>query len=181
MSQPGSPPTLLSFARLFRRLVVPTPDETWSQARMGIRADLAWQPYLFLAIFYGTAISILVGSDNVDPPGEDFELTEILWAITGLGSPVLAFVSVWMIINKTGRCRYRALWMRLSSDFLAMTAMITFLYEHIAIHSEHPFEGAIVIASIVFMGLLVWRDIRFLFITELVARSLARAAAGEGK
>lgn len=172
MSHPGSPSVLVSFARLFIRLVVPTPDETWSQARMGIRADLAWQPYLFLAIFYGTAISVFFGSDNVDPPGIDLELSEWLWAVTGIGSPVLAFVSVWLIIHRTGACRYRALWMRLSADILAMTAMVTFLYEHIAVHAEHPFEGAIVVASIVFMGLLAWRDIRFLIVTERLARRL---------
>lgn len=173
MSHPGSPDSILvSFAKLFKKLVIPTPDETWSKARMGIRADLAWQPYLFLAIFYGTLISIFVRDERVDPPGTSFEQAEWLWAITGLGAPTLAFVSVWLITNRTGRCRYRALWMRLAADILAITSMISFLYEHIAQHREHPFEGAIVFASIVFISILVWRDVRFLAITEKLANAL---------
>ena len=173
MSHPGSPASILvSFGKLFKKLVIPTPDETWAKARMGIRADLAWQPYLFLAIFYGTLISVFFGTESVDPPGTAFEQAEWLWAITGLGAPTLAFVAVWRITNRTGRCRYRALWLRLAADILAITSMIAFLYENIANHSEHPFEGAIVFASIVFISILVWRDVRFLMITEKLAKSL---------
>lgn len=180
MSYPRSPASVLvSFVTLFKRLVIPTPDETWAKARMGVRADLAWQPYLFLAIFYGTLLSVIFSSNGVDPPGEKFELDEFLWVITGLGAPVLAFASVWLITHTTGRCRYRALWMRLAADILAVTAMVTFLYEHIARHLEHPFEGAIVVASIAFIDILIWRDVRFLLITETVARALWRSEEAE--
>ena len=176
----GTPVSILvSFARLFKRLVVPTPDETWAKARMGVRADLAWQPYLFLAIFYGTAVSVVFASKEVDPPGTDFEVGEWLWAITGIGAPVLAFVSVWLIVNMTGKHRYRALWMRLSADILAITSMVSFLYEHIVKHLEHPFDAAVVIASIFFISVLIWRDVRFLLVTEMVARSLHQKSVGE--
>ena len=60
------------------------------------------------------------------------------------------------------------------ADILAITSMISFLYEHTAQHLEHPFEGAIVFASIVFISILVWRDVRFLMITERLAKSLER-------
>ena len=167
----GSHPILTSAVKLLKRLILPAPDEQWAKARMGVRADLAWQPYLFLALFYGTVISVTAGGD-VDPPGMDFELTEWLWASSGIGAPILGFIAVWMIVNTTGRCRYRGLWIRLSAGVLAVTTMTAFLYEHIAIHAEHPFEGAIVVASILFVALLVWRDARFLLVTERLARKL---------
>jgi hypothetical protein len=170
------PCLIVSVFRLLKRLVVPAPDEDWSRARMGVRADLAWQPYLFLAVFYGTILSVTLGDKTIDPPGADFEAAEWLWSITAIGSPPLAFVAVWMIIHTSGRWRYLALWLRLAADIGIMAAMIAYLYEHIATRAEHPFEGAIVVASIIFIWVLIWRDIRFLIITERLARKLLQSA-----
>lgn len=161
-----------SAARLFKRLVVPQRDDSWSRARLAIRPELAWQPYLFLAMFYGTVASVALGDSGFTPPGKEFDVHEVVWAVTGFFSPILAFVAVWMIVHKEGRARYVALWLRLSSDIGAMTSLLAFLTYQLPRGEEHPFDGAILGGSVVFLALLVWRDVRFLVATERVATHL---------
>jgi hypothetical protein len=163
--------------RFFVRRILPEVDNGgYYQARLSLKADLAWQPYLHPAVFIGSFLTILFGDRDMIPPVDHWDW---VWLGGGLVSPIAGFTSIWIMKKKPGRPRYRAFWLRLASNIGVATTMM--VYEIARFSTEirspieyHPLVDTVFLASILFMLVLIYRDIKFLLIMERVAAVIYR-------
>lgn len=155
----------------------PPGDASWWRRRLSVKADLAWQPFLFTAVFWGAVITLVyrwLDIMDVDPPGKDIDSIEGIWLWGALTAPVLGYVSVQVIQHGSGRWRYAALWCRLAADIGVATSLLCFGLRRFFDGPGHPFGQAILIACVSFLVFLTVRDVKFLIATEHLASYLTR-------
>lgn len=150
--------------------------ETNFEARLALKADLAWQPYLHPAVLIGCLLTLAFGDRDMIPPVDHWDW---LWLAAGIVSPLLGFASIWMMKTKTGRARYRAFWLRLAANLGIITAMTVYEIARFSTEIRHPIEyhpivDTVFISAIAFMTVVVVRDIRFLIVVEKVAALIYR-------
>jgi hypothetical protein len=140
-----------------------------------------FQPVLYLFL-WGAALRI-VWDEQVPAPFQQTLSTEAenLWIGLGLVCPILSALAWWLIMH-AGFCRSSliGLWLRLAADIGMLTAIFVF---HIAdgldsrLFGEQPAEfysRYITAATLVFVFLVIVRDIWALTLTSRLARSMGR-------
>lgn len=162
----------MNLFKLLIRLFVPPFDEWWVKARLEARAELTWQPYLFLSSWLGALLTIIYGQTDIIPPGDRVGFFDLVWLFAALTTPITGFAAVVVIKNGCGRWRYVALWVRMASSIGLMTAICSYLVERSWSGHAHPFEQSILFGSVVFLFVLIVGDIRFLAMTERLAGRL---------
>ncbi len=136
-------------------------------ARYSLKPDLAWQPLLYTAVFWGVVTTLVIGDKAVIPPIDGLDWW---WAVGGLISPVLGFCAVVMLKYGNGRHRYQAFWLRMAGNAGVALTIITYQIE--SFHELHPLTDAIAVSSAWFLIVLIARDLRFIAITERLASAL---------
>lgn len=165
--------------RFLHSLFWPKLDEQWVHNRVSGNPDLAWQPFLYTAAFYGAVLSMLFTNPGDQPPGTHFSFFDFLWISGSLISPLAAFVAVWLLRHARGRSLYFAFWLRLSSGIGMTTSLVAYESQRLLYSTEsHPFEDSIVVAAILFLFTLTIRDVRLISMTERLALKLRVGGAG---
>lgn len=153
-------------ARFVFRTFIPTDEDFWV-ARQALKADLAWQPYLYAAVLAGAILSLLFGDDDTIPP---YDSIDTAWMFFALVSPLAGFAASIMLSQGTGRVRYFAFWLRISAKIGIITALLC--YQIAVIGVSHPLQQSLAGACVGFLLVLLVKDSRFLIATERVARHL---------
>lgn len=138
---------------------------------------IPWQPFLFLAAWWGALFVVLFGDfSNIPPETADVVSGGVGWVWAGLSlvCPPLALGSLHLIRYRPGKWRYRGFWLRLAADLGQFTALVVYFTHTVAFRDYHIYTMAILMASTFFVGMLVYRDVRFLIKTEFLARELTR-------
>jgi hypothetical protein len=170
--------------RVLKRLFLPVPLNEYYLARLSAKADLPWQPYLHNAIFWGVILTLLFGEREVIPPVKGIDW---IWVIAGLASPIIGFVSLVFLENGTGETRYRAFWLRLAADVGLATAILAYGVDSGIAHqhdraSDIMYLGdAVLFSALMFLFVLIYRDIKFLALAERVATELHNNNRHEGE
>lgn len=138
-------------------------------ARYSLKADLAWQPLLYTAVFWGVVATLVFGDHAVIPPVDGLDAG---WIYSGLLSPILGFVAVVMLKCGSGRHKYQAFWMRMAGNVGVATAIVSYNIESLQSHEFHPIPLAITTSSAWFLIVLIARDLRFIAMTERLASAL---------
>jgi hypothetical protein len=155
----------------------PPGNAEWWKQRLSIRADLAWQPFLFTAVWWGACLTMILrilDIYDVDPPGKSIDSIEGIWLYGALSFPVVGYISVQVIQNGRGKWLYGALWCRLAADIGVATSLFCFMLREAVTDEAHPFMLTIMAAAVLFLTFLTVRDIKFLVATERLANYLAR-------
>ena len=116
--------TPLNILRYWRRLMFPPVKGDFYLARLMLKADLPWEPWLHCAVWIATMLALLVGDAGVIPPVEGVDW---IWVSFGLLSPPIGFFSVWMIEHGNGKTRYFAIWTRMVADMGLVVCLLTYL------------------------------------------------------
>lgn len=139
-----------------------------------------WQPLLYLSMWIGALTLILFG-DFANLPSETADFTGvggIDWAWTGLSilCPPIALGSLHLIKFRTGEKRYRGYWLRLAADIGQFTSLSMYIATRFADGDYRVYPTSILIAAMLFIAALIYRDVRALIRTEILARRLYREA-----
>ena len=171
--------TLPNIGRFWKRLMFPPDSDQYRYNRLVLRYDMPWEPWLHAAIWIGTFLAVIVGERGVMPPIDGIDWS---WIFFGFVSPTLGFFSVWTLEHHKGRSRYFALWGRMIAD--AGLAICILLYQLDRYLTSDEFGdvgiGVGILPNIVLMfamwftATLVWRDIKFIMITEALAAQIYR-------
>ena len=133
-------------------------------------------------IYFG----LLLGTINVilrDPtPGNAGDViaqpwASLMWRILSVISPLLAFLSGYLIVNFHGVKRLFGLWLRLAGDLGQFVALATFLLGRIAagpISEARLYVIYGLSGVLVYVGMLAVRDIWILIQVEEITRELER-------
>lgn len=158
------------FIRLGERIFS---DDPWHR--------VPFQPILYLML-WGAVLRMATTDTDKPIPFDSFFATNVeeVWVALGLTCPPLALVAWWLIT----KCRWKrsslaGLWVRLGADAGQFMALLTY---HIAVAFTGPHydtEGRVyaryvVGAAIMFVGVLVIRDIWALTLTEKLAGRIRR-------
>ena len=137
---------------------------------------IAFQPILYLFIL-GAALRLWINQDEpINFNDVVIEGFYPVWLALGIGGPVLALISWYMIQKCSGRISFIGLWLRLSADIQVFTVVLTY---HIQSASRFATESRIfsryiVGATLIFLVCLMIRDAWVLFITERLASRIHR-------
>jgi hypothetical protein len=180
----------MRFLRFLSGLFIPRPREDYYLARLALKADLAWQPYLHTTIFWGVIFTVAFGDPQFIPPEDIFDY---IWIFGGIAGPLVGIRAVWMMKHSryTGEDRYRAFWMRLSSDIMLASTISAFEIERLCVLpftppckagepcgiGFEPFVDTVLLGALAFLLVLIIRDIKFLIITERIADELRKRGA----
>lgn len=168
------------FMRFFIGLFAPLPYHDYYSARLSMKAELSWQPYLHTTVWWGIVATMMVGDPMFYPPGDGLDW---IWLLGGLTFPIVGLTAVWLLKHGSGTQRYAAFWLRLASDIGLASVLMAYEVERLCVAPFtppcvgcgvmwQPFVDPIITGCIVFLGVLIYRDIRFLRITESVADKL---------
>lgn len=163
-----------SYFNFLFRLFVPVYDHSWYAARVEAKEDVKWQPFLFTAAFFGALLTLVVGDGDTFPPGDSFDVFDWMWLVAAFVCPVTAALSAWSVERLSGRKRYFAMWGRLASNIGLLTSIISYQVERVFSGEGHPFEDAVLFASVLFLLVIIVGDIKFLALTERLADQLLR-------
>lgn len=155
-------------------MFVPDKRDKWLDSRLNPSDGLQWQPYLFVSVFIGALLTLVTGSPDVYPPGSSIDGLDWFWVIGALFSCPVAFGASWLMKHKSGMIRYISLWLRLAASIGVITSIVAYQAQRISSGQGHPFEDVILLASVVYMSVLVVRDVQFLTLTEQVATLLRK-------
>lgn len=147
------------------RIYVP-PDKDFWVARQALKADLAWQPYLYTAVFWGALLTIAFGDEDTLP----IEHIDKAWIFFGLLAPVVGFISSMMLKLGRGQARYAAFWLRIASNVGLMSAISIYLIA--VIKHPSPMTITMYLACMLFLLVLLVKDSHFLIVTEQIAKKL---------
>jgi hypothetical protein len=174
----------MKFWKFLKNLYLPIAEADYYSARLALKADLAWQPYLHTTVWWGVVLTFIFGDPRFLPPGDGLDW---IWVIGGLTAPILGVTAVWRMKNGTPKQKYRAFWMRLASDMGLWSTMMAFEIQRLCVlpftppctkqpcpngDGWQPFADLIIMGAIIFVSVLIYRDIRFLKITERLADTL---------
>ena len=140
---------------------------------------IPWQPLLFLSTWV-TALILLFWGDFTNIPPETADQVRdnvgVLWVGLSLACPPLGLWSMHLIRHKTGATRYRGLWLRLAADLGQLAALTVYSTVRFSEGDYHIYSQGILVAALIFVSFLVYRDCRTLLRTELLARHIVRRA-----
>lgn len=155
-----------NISKFWYRLMFPTSSSHHLQERLNLKGDPPWEPWLHCSVWLATWLVLLTRLP--------LERPDVAWIILGLTSPLIGFLSVWVLANgcSKGWMKYVAMWTRMIADGgLALTIA---LYQ-IARWEEHghPVMANMIMAFAVwYMLVLVVRDIRLIRTVERLATYL---------
>jgi hypothetical protein len=155
--------------KFWKRLMFPPNREDFYIDRVTLKADLPWEPWLHCGVWLSVVVTIILGEWHLYPP-EDF--SDWVWLSFGLVSPPIGFASVWMLEHYSGKLRYIALWLRMSSDVGLSVAITAYLCNRVGTgqFGAQSIMADIILASCAWFTMtLVVRDIRFIVATEKLA------------
>jgi hypothetical protein len=153
--------------------VPPRDSADWSR--------VSYQPMLYLGLFTGTLI-VLVWGDFATVPQHNLDREYgLFWIWGGLSTvcPVLALGSLHLIQNRTGRQRYRGLWLRLGADVGQFTAMGLYLWLRLVWGDYHIMPISVFASATLFVLHLCFRDIHRLVEVERLATQIHRDGTDE--
>ena len=140
-----------------------------------------FQPILYLMLWGAVLRMVTTDTDTPIPfSALYFENVEVLWGWLGLTCPPLALLAWWLIT----KCRWKkaplaGLWVRLGADvgqFIALLAyhiVVTFTGPHYATEGR-VYARYVVGAALMFVALLVIRDLWAIALTERIAGRIRR-------
>ena len=140
----------------------------------------SWGALPAVPILYGTLLlgAIQVSVFDPIPGGPDDIATEwwasLSWRILSIMSPVLAFIAWWLINRRSGQTRLFGLWLRLAGD-LGRWLEDRGEYDDPRIYFTYALTGVLI-----FVGMLVIRDVWILVQVEEITRELERLAQDSG-
>lgn len=138
-------------------------------------ALVPFQPILFFFLFVGTihVIGFSIPNSMEIAVGH---VTYHVWAALGVGCPPLLLVSWLMIRFGNSHMIYAAMWLRLGADMGQLFALAAFGAARLAYITSYGEPGLYVVfitaACLLFLSLLVVRDVAKLILVERVARRL---------
>ena len=149
-----------------------------------------WPAVRFQAILYLFlwASCIRLAVSDVEPPSfseiNSSQYFYAAWLTQGIVSPTLAAVAWFLIEKRSGRKRYIGMWFRVAADIGMLSVIMAF---HIADVSEvvsggrgaHIFERYGWASIIIFVVLLIIRDVWTLALTESTARKIRQSVNHE--
>lgn len=167
--------------RFFLERVLPADGDEYYAARLSMKPSLPWMPYLHPALLVGSLLTLLFGDRNMIPPINGWDW---VWLTAGITSPLVGFWSIWIMHHYTGRLRYRAFWMRLAANIGLLTAMSSYEVARFTVElvdpiEYHPLVDTVFLAAILFVSVVIWRDIKFLLVVERVAALIYKQARHE--
>ena len=136
---------------------------------------IAFQPVLYLFV-WGACIRIWLDKSYKPPAFEKlFGTSEFyhVWMSIGLITPIVSLAAWAMIRFCSGRVRFNGMWLRLAADIGMFTCLLTY---HVALMmtvsevNARPFARYLQGATLIFVLLLVIRDVWTLVLTERLAR-----------
>lgn len=138
---------------------------------------IAFQPILYFFVFGATLRLAYLQSP---PPAFDVIIYDnfyIVWLSLGILSPVLSFISWFLIEKRTGRKRFMGMWLRLAADIGVFTTLITY---HVTtaftrgapISEAKIFSRYLLGACILFTFILIIRDMWTVYLTERLASKI---------
>lgn len=159
--------------RFFIDSVLPKHDH---KARLNLQPALSWQPWLHPAIMLGSILTLVFGDRDMIPPINGWDW---VWLTAGIISPPLGFWSIWLMKHHTGRVRYRAFWLRLAANAGAVTTMSAYEVARFSVELSdpieyHPLVDTVFLAAILFMVVVIYRDLKFLVLVERLAAVIYR-------
>ena len=137
-------------------------------------------PIIYLFLLLGTFHIIVV-----DPrPGGIGDIAvewwaSLAWRILAVMSPLLTLLAGWIISNRRGMTRLFGLWLRMAGDLGQFCALGTFLIGRF-IEDDNDYDDPQILLTyglvgvIVFVGMLVLRDVWVLIKVEEITRELDR-------
>lgn len=153
-------------ARFLLRIYVPSDKDFWV-ARQALKADLAWQPYLYTAVFWGVVLTVIFGDGDTIPP---IDRIDQAWILFGLISPVVGFAASMMLRLGQGQIRYSAFWLRIGANVGMISAISTYLLA--VVTQPRPMTVTTYMAAVIFLTVLIVKDSHFLIQTEQVAKQI---------
>jgi hypothetical protein len=133
---------------------------------------MAYQPVLYFFI-WGASIRLAV--NRSEPPNFDYISHDFyyIWLYLGVAGPLLALLSWHFVIHRSGKRRYIGMWLRLASDIMVFTNLLTFHIVNVATRSsisESKMFQRYIFGSVLLVCLLwIIRDLWTLFLTEKLA------------
>lgn len=154
--------------RFFVDTLLPKHDH---KDRLNLRPTLAWQPWLHLAVLLGSLLTLVFGDRDMIPPVDGWDW---VWLTAGITAPIVGFVSIWLMKHRTGQVRYRAFWLRLAANCGVVTTMSAYEVARVSREIQYPIEyhplvDTVFLAAILFMIVVIYRDVKFLILVEKVA------------
>lgn len=174
----GAATSLRRVGMFVLRTYVPADDDFWV-ARQAMKADLAWQPYLYTAVFFGAMLTMIVGDSDTVPPVDRIDAT---WLVFGVLAPAMGFVASLMVRIGHGQVRYSAFWLRVGANVGLIAALLTHqvatmdldrLHPMSLSHDRlHPMSLSLMVSCLIFLVVLIAKDLHFLVVAERVAQKL---------
>lgn len=151
--------------RFMLRVYVPSDTDFWV-ARQAFKADLAWQPYLYTAVFWGAAFTTIFGDQDVFP----VDRIDRIWLLFGFVSPVVGFVASMMLRQGSGKIRYSAFWLRIAANIGLICGISTYLLA--VIDNPRPMTITMYTGCMMFVMVLIFKDLHFLLVAERIAKKI---------
>ena len=159
--------------RQMRRQVIDTWDEFFSSPWRVI----PFQPILYFFL-WGAAVRLWANQSA--PPNFDEVIAHGfygVWLSMGIVGPVLALVSWYLIRKRTGRWRFLGMWARLAADITVSVVILAFHVVNVSTRSpteSRIFSRYLLGASLLFVLILIVRDLAALVLTERLAGRIHR-------
>lgn len=142
---------------------------------------VSYQPVLYLFV-WGAALRVAITSDTPIPFDVVFSpYVETAWVPLGLICPPLAFLAWWLMGHKCRlpRSALAGLWLRLAADAGQFAVLQIFFIVSFAVdpHSDesHVYSAYILASAMLFMLIVLVRDVWSLVMTEKLAGVIARS------
>lgn len=136
-----------------------------------------FRPMLYLGTFLATVLLITHG-DFTSVPEELRDKTGgsfWVWGGLSLWAPPTALLAYWLI-QRSPKCKYRAMWIRLGADLCQLVAMAIYCVMRFMLGDYHVYTMAMLAAAILYVFHLVLWDCEQLIGVERLASRLQKEA-----
>jgi hypothetical protein len=155
----------------------------WAERFADTWGALPAEPILYFFMLTATLQIILTPRPATGAPSATPVWVSDLWRTTGLIAPALCLIAWYMINKRAGRARLAGLWVRFAGDFSQAIALSIFLVLRIANtpvdDDAHVYLMHVVTGVLVFVAMLVMRDVWILLKVEEIAMHLSRLSEDE--
>jgi len=160
----------------------------WAERFTDTWGALPAEPILYFFMFSGL-LQITAfprpSASSANTPANTPDWVSELWRVAGFAAPLLCLIAWYLINKRTGSQRLAGLWVRFAGDFAQATALTTFLIIRFAdspINDDaHVYLMNIDVGVLVFVVMLVLRDVWILVKVEEIAAHLERLGAAEDR
>ena len=140
---------------------------------------VAFEPMLYLALWLSAVIIIIVGDIwNVPPVLADTDSGAhfLAWSLLSLICPPLALIASRIIGSAGAAWAYRGMWLRLAADSGQAGGLAAYTLLRLEVGDFHVLPVATMLACLLFVVHLVFRDVGALINVERVTRQVERNA-----